>query len=177
MIVLGDRRQEETAGEALVRTLLREHATVIAAHAFHLTGDRGMAEDIVQETMLRAWRNADRLLSRPGSVRWWLLTVARNLAIDRIRWRGKYPAAPGAPETADVHHDHADHIVDAMTVSGALNHLPAVQREVVEQLYFLDRSVEETAKTLGIPPGTVKSRSYYGKQALRGLLADSRAAR
>ncbi|MFD2420663.1 sigma-70 family RNA polymerase sigma factor [Amycolatopsis pigmentata] len=176
MIFLGARRREETAGEALVRALFSEHAAAIAAHAFHLTGDRGMAEDIVQETVLRAWRNADRLLARQGSIRWWLLTVARNLAIDRIRLRGKHPETPDPETTSDVHHDHADHIVDAMTLSGALDHLPAVQREVVEQLYFLDRSVEETARTLGIPPGTVKSRSYYGKQALRGLLADRRAA-
>jgi RNA polymerase sigma-70 factor (ECF subfamily) len=176
MIFLGDRRREETAGEALVRKLFREHATAIAAYAFHLTGDRGLAEDIVQETLLRAWRNADQLAAHTGSMRWWLLTVARNLAIDRIRSRCRYPEVPDPESTADVHHDHADHIVEAMTVSGALDHLPAVQREVVEQLYFLDRSVEETAKTLGIPPGTVKSRSFYGKQALRGLLADCRAA-
>src|SRR3954451_12258968 len=83
--------------ETLIRALYAEHGRSLLAYATRLTGDRAAAEDVVQETLLRAWKHADDLTSGQGSVRGWLLTVARNLITDRARARAVRPA-----EVADV---------------------------------------------------------------------------
>jgi RNA polymerase sigma-70 factor (ECF subfamily) len=136
-----------------------------------LTGDRTGAEDIVQETLVRAWKHADQLVEGKGSVLGWLFTVARNLVTDRARARAVRPA-----EVADigghsaVHGDHSESVVNTLVVREALRQVSAAQRDVVVELYYRGRSVTETARELGIPAGTVKSRSYYALRALRTLI-------
>lgn len=177
MKVLQERGRPETTDDTLVRVLFAEHGQAIFSHVRSMTADSGAAEDIVQETMLRAWRHADRLHPQAGSVRWWLLTVARNLAIDRLRLRKKHPPVADSCGAVGVQRDHADSVVDSLIVLEALGHLPAIHREVVERLYLRGCTVQEVAESLGIPPGTVKSRSHYGIRALRPLLADYWAGR
>ncbi len=138
------------------------------AYATRLLSDRAAAEDVVQEALVRAWRSPDSLVNGRGSVRGWLLTVVRNLVIDRARAKEARPrevaeSASGGPVEAD----HADQVVDSMVVLAALDGLSAEHREVLEQMYLHGCSVAEAAERLGIPPGTVKSRSYYGLRALR----------
>jgi len=138
------------------------------AYATTLTRDRAAAEDVVQEALLRAWRHPDSLVNGKGSVRGWLLTVVRNIVKDQFRARSSRPTEVAeGPVTAAVEDDHADHVVNSMVVVDALNTLSAEHREVLEQIYLLGSTVAEAAKTLGIPPGTVKSRSYYALRALR----------
>ena len=138
------------------------------AYATSLTRDRAAAEDVVQEALLRAWRHPEILVNGKGSVRGWLLTVVRNLVKDQIRARNARPAevAEGPVESA-IEQDHADQVVNSMVVVDALSALSAEHREVLEQVYLLGSTVAEAAKALGIPPGTVKSRSYYALRALR----------
>lgn len=160
--------------EALIAAVYREHGRAMLAYATRLLGDRAAAEDVVQEALIRAWRHPEVLTNGKGSIRGWLLTVVRNLVTDRQRARSARPtevadtAATAAPSA--VVRDHADRVVASVTVLEALEGLSADHRGVLDQLYFQGRSLRETAATLGIPPGTVKSRSYYALQALRRAL-------
>ena len=162
------RVHEQAADEALIRALFEEHGRALLAYASRLTGDRAAAEDVVQETLLRAWRHPESLHNGRGSVRGWLLTVARNIVTDRARARAARPAEVAeSPYSQPVERDHADAVVDSMVVLAAMDRLSEDHREVLVEIYFHGRSVSETAQALGIPPGTVKSRSYYALRALR----------
>ncbi|MFD0368185.1 sigma-70 family RNA polymerase sigma factor [Streptomyces sp. NPDC059071] len=165
---LWPRGRRGATDEALIRTVYEEHGRALLAYATRLTGDRATAEDVVQETLIRAWRHADALVNGKGSVRGWLLTVARNIVIDRQRARAARPAEVAeSPATPPVEDDHADTVVDTMAVLGALDRLSPEHRDVLTELYYRERSVAEAADTLGIPAGTVKSRSHYALKALR----------
>ncbi|WP_405535527.1 sigma-70 family RNA polymerase sigma factor [Streptomyces sp. NBC_00075] len=175
MAALWSRARQRTSDEALIRALYEEHGRALLAYAQRLTGDRGAAEDVVQETLVRAWKNPDSLVNGKGSVRGWLLTVARNIITDRYRAKAARPTevaeSPGRPP---VEKDHADAVVDSMLVMEALDRLSPDHRDVLREIYFQGRSVAEAAKALGIPPGTVKSRSHYALKALREMYADNK---
>ncbi|HEY3559033.1 MAG TPA: sigma-70 family RNA polymerase sigma factor [Kribbella sp.] len=159
--------------ETLIRALYAEHGRSLLAYATRLTGDRAAAEDVVQETLLRAWKHADDLTSGHGSVRGWLLTVARNLITDRARARAVRPAeVADVVDRPPVEVDHSDSVVNTMVVLEALDKVSPEHREVLVQLYYRGRTVSEAAKELGVPPGTVKSRSYYALRALRAVMAE-----
>nr|WP_042191770.1 sigma-70 family RNA polymerase sigma factor [Kibdelosporangium sp. MJ126-NF4]CEL20281.1 RNA polymerase sigma-70 factor, ECF subfamily [Kibdelosporangium sp. MJ126-NF4]CTQ97507.1 RNA polymerase sigma-70 factor, ECF subfamily [Kibdelosporangium sp. MJ126-NF4] len=163
-------RHRQVADEALVRTLFEEHGRAMLAYAQRLTGDRATAEDVVQEALIRAWKHPDALVNGKGSVRGWLLTVVRNLVLDGVRARNARPKEVAeSPLTVAVEKDHADKVVNSLVVLGALEQLPDAHRSVLVEIYVRGQSVSETAETLGIPPGTVKSRSYYALRALRDL--------
>ena len=168
------RTQEEAAAESLVRSLFHEHGAAMMAYAVRLTGDHAAAEDVVQETLVRAWRHADRLSESEGSVRGWLLTVVRNLVYDRTRRRRSRPVEVGelAPE-AVVSNDHSDQVVDTIVVMDALAALPVQHRSVLELVYFKGSTVAEAAEELGIPVGTVKSRTYQAIRLLRKAMSGS----
>jgi RNA polymerase sigma-70 factor (ECF subfamily) len=136
-------------------------------------GDRQRAEDVVQETILRAWRNAHKLNAHgEKSLRPWLVTVARRIAIDGYRAQG------GAREVYDHDldagptrgHDDPDRIVDSIAMTEALRALTQAHREILVETYFQGRTVAEAAQALRIPLGTAKSRLYYALKALRETL-------
>jgi RNA polymerase sigma-70 factor (ECF subfamily) len=157
-----------TPDEALVHAVYQDHGRALLAYATRLTGDRGAAEDVVQETLIRVWRHPEALANGRGSTRGWLLTVARNIITDRIRARASRPQeVPETPDAPPVERDHADRVATSVTVLAALEELSEDHRGVLDQIYFQGRSLGEAASALGIPPGTVKSRSYYALRALR----------
>jgi RNA polymerase sigma-70 factor (ECF subfamily) len=160
--------------DTLVKMLYEEHAGPLLMFVLRLTGgDRQRAEDIVQETLLRAWRNAHRLGAQgQQSLRPWLVTVARRIAIDDHRSASARPAETydreleSFPSTAD----DTDRVLQSMTVSDALRELSQSHREILIETYFRGRTVPEAAEKLNLPLGTAKSRVYYALRALRTAL-------
>jgi RNA polymerase sigma-70 factor (ECF subfamily) len=153
--------------EQVLRALHDEHAPALLGYAMRLTnGDVGRAEDAVQETLLRAWKNPHVLEPDRGSPRPWLFTTLRNVLIDEWRSRSVRPevVTDEPPERATP--DHADAAVQSWLVADALRQLSQQHREVLVECYYRGCSVAQAADRLGVPPGTVKSRTYY---ALRGL--------
>jgi len=160
-----------------VRRLYAEHAGPLFAFVLRLTsGDWQRAEDIVQETLLRAWRHPEALAPERGSPRPWLFAVARRIAVDAHRRRRARPQEIGDGDAVlaqiPAQDDDVDRALDAWLVSDALAALSAPHREVLAQTYFAGRSVAEAARVLGVPPGTVKSRTHYALQALRLALLE-----
>ena len=170
----GEPGRATVADEALLRTLWAEHGGPLLAYATRLTGgDRQRAEDIVQETLLRAWRHPEALRADRGSPRPWLCTVARNIAVDAHRSRQARPPEVG-PDALSVVAvpDDADRVLESWIVADALRTLSAEHRDVIVETYFRGKSVAEAAATLRIPAGTVKSRTYYALRALRLALTE-----
>jgi RNA polymerase sigma-70 factor (ECF subfamily) len=158
----------------LLRALFAEHGDALYAHALRLvSGDRQKAEDLVQETLLRAWRHPEALDPVRGSVRAWLFTTARNLAIDLWRRRSVRVGevvTDVLPE--DLADDETDRTVEAWLIAEALARLSPVHREVLVECFYQGRSVAEAANRLGVPPGTVKSRTHYALRSLRLVLEE-----
>jgi RNA polymerase sigma-70 factor (ECF subfamily) len=170
MVGGSSRRRPIRKDEATVRALYAEHGGAVLAYATKLTRDRATAEDVLQETLVRAWRKADLLVKGRGSVRAWMFTVAHNIVVDRARARAARPVEVGQhPSAEPLADDHADRVVDSIAVLEAIDSLSDEHRGVLVQLYFRGHSVQETAATLGIPPGTVKSRCYHALRALRQI--------
>jgi RNA polymerase sigma-70 factor (ECF subfamily) len=159
--------------EAL-RVVYAEHAGALLAYVRRLLlGDRERAADVVQETMLRAWRTAGVLDPEKPSLRPWLFTVARNIVIDSHRRRSARPPEvdgdvlqhlPGA--------DEIDATLTSLAVTDAMSALCESHRQVLWEVYFRGSKIGEASKTLGIPAGTVKSRTYYALRALRLALEE-----
>jgi RNA polymerase sigma-70 factor (ECF subfamily) len=158
--------------ERLLRTLYTEHGGPLLGYAERLTGgDRQQAEDVVQETLIRAWRNAERL--EAGSARPWLFRVARNIAIDRARARrSRIADAPADVVEAVAGPDDLDSALLAWQIADALRSLSPDHRRVTVEVYYRGRSVAEAADVLGVPRGTVQSRTFYALRALRVALEE-----
>ena len=158
---------------ALMQQLHDEHAAALWGFCLHLTGDPVRAEDVAQETLLRAWQHYEVLDEARGSVRSWLFTVARNIVIDE--WRSKRfqneRATDVVPEPADPV-DQTDALLQSWVVADAITQLSSEHRAVLLECYYRGRSVAEAARRLGIPEGTVKSRTHYALRALRLALEE-----
>ncbi|WP_250009746.1 sigma-70 family RNA polymerase sigma factor [Actinoplanes sp. M2I2] len=175
MLVVVHPRSEADAAvrEQRMCELYAATAAQLRRYLVRLSGRPEDAEDLLQETMLRAWRRVDDLPAGVEARRRWMFTVARNVAIDAVRSMRARPAevygADGVAAAAVP--DETSRLLDRQVLGDTLARLTDRQRAVLVSLYWTDRSVAETAASLGIREGTVRSRSHYALRAVRGLLS------
>ncbi|RDI63129.1 sigma-70 family RNA polymerase sigma factor [Nocardia pseudobrasiliensis] len=156
----------------LLRVLYDQHATALWRYTYSLVGDSGRAEDIVQETLLRAWQRPHVLDQSTASARAWLFTVARNMAVDEhrsARSRREFRTDTPPEQTSP---DQADRALDGWLIADALARLSIDHREVIVRAYYRGLTTQQIAAELAIPEGTVKSRMHYGMRALRSALQE-----
>jgi RNA polymerase sigma-70 factor (ECF subfamily) len=157
-----------------LRALHDEHARALWSYVVGLTGgDRGRAQDVVQETLLRAWRRPAGLEQVGGFGRGWLFTVAKRIVIDEWRSASRRPAVVTDQVPEQFVEDAAQQIVDRLLVRSALRTLSTEHRQVLFERYFRGASVGDAAETLGVPAGTVKSRTHYALHALRQAIDET----
>jgi RNA polymerase sigma-70 factor (ECF subfamily) len=163
-VARGDRRAFEA--------LYRRHVRPVYALALRRLGDRESAEDAVQETFAAVWRSARTYRPERGPAAPWLFSIARNAAVDRLRARialaeptDTADGSPGPPERAEKEWL-------SWRVHRALEELPEAERAVLALAYWGGRSQSEIAGELGIPLGTVKTRTRSGLARLAELLED-----
>ena len=163
------------AEAALMKALYDEHAAVLWRYARRLTSDASRAEDVVQETLLRAWQHPEVIGDTERSARAWLFTVARNMIIDERRsprFRNVVGSLDdsGAPEQAAP--DEVDSTLDRLLIADAMAQMSAEHRAVVERSYYRGWTTAQIAADLDIAEGTVKSRLHYAVRALRLTLQE-----
>ena len=169
------RRREDGA----VRAMYREYGRLVYAVAHRVLRQRELAEEATQQTFVRAWQAADRVdVERDPAP--WLATIAKRAAIDIHRREARRPAAP----LADVdEHDRAvvtlppemDTLDAAWRVRQAIDGLPADEATIVRLQHLDGLTHTDIAEKLGIPVGTVKSRSHRAHRTLAGLLGHLRS--
>jgi RNA polymerase sigma-70 factor, ECF subfamily len=157
--------------------LYERYKTMAYSIAYRITNDTTLAEDVVQEAFLGAWRNATRYVEGRGSVKTWLLSIVHHRAIDAVRRRrattdlpDRDDVPPPALRLPDVWADVSANL-EAQEVRAALAALTDVQREAIELAYFGGLTQVEIAERTGTPLGTVKSRMRLGLLAMRRVLS------
>lgn len=158
--------------EEFMRVLYDRYRPLLQGYVMRLTRDVQWAEDIVQAALVRAWQARDQLNKGEAATRSWLFTAAYRIFIDEYRSRCARPVtlterdigAPGAVA------DEAERLAWSLTLATALSELSEPHREAIVHVYYLHRTIDETADMLGISSGTVKSRLYYALRALRSQL-------
>ena len=158
----------------VLRELHEQHAGALWTYALRLTGDRGQAQNVVQETLLRAWRDPQILDPEYGSQRSWLCTVARDIVIAEWRTTRRRPEVVTGRLPEQSVGDASEPVVKRQLVAAALGRLTQEHRDVLRECFFRGSSVAEAAHALGISPGVVKSRTYYALRALRLAIEEIR---
>jgi RNA polymerase sigma-70 factor, ECF subfamily len=163
--------------DAVVRQLYSRHAEALRGYVQRFCPDRASADDIVQETFIRAWRHLPQLSDDDRPIRPWLFRVARNLLTDADRAARSRPVTVQA-EPADEARDDTglEQVLDRQLVTGALQHLSPAHRAVLVETFYRGGTTATVARQLGIPHGTARSRLHYALQALRQQLQDHDAA-
>ncbi|WP_435210210.1 sigma-70 family RNA polymerase sigma factor [Micromonospora sp. bgisy143] len=146
--------------------LMAEHTQPLLTFVEKLVRDHHLAEDIVQETFIHAWQQGTRVRLVGVPIRDWLTTVARDLAVASLR-----QVAVGRertePEVDVTQPDHADAAVAAAEAVSMLRRLPVEHRAVLLHTYLAGRTTHETARALGVPVRTVRSRHHHALYTLR----------
>ena len=159
-------------------TLYDRYRSMAFGLARRITADDALAEDVVQEAFLGAWRAADRYVTGKGSVRTWLLSIVHHRAIDAVRRRKPASELPAEQEGArtpeplvlpDIWSEVSGNL-DRAAIVAALGTLSEVQREVLELAYFSGLTQVEIAERTGVPLGTVKGRVRLALQGMRRAL-------
>lgn len=161
------------AGDArAAAAFVRRFQSRVYGLALTMLHEPDLAEDVAQETFVRAWRHAATYDARRGRVSTWLLSIARNLAIDRARLRAAIPMDPEvvASELDLAQHDATDDPVERERLRQAVAALPADQRRALVLALYAGRTAREISELDGVPLGTVKTRIRAAMHKLRATL-------
>jgi len=159
--------------DAAIRQLYSHHAKALHGFVERFCPDRASADDIVQETFIRAWRHLPQLSADNRPIRPWLFQVARNLLTDADRAARARPTTVPAQPPEDARDDSGlDQVLDRELVSAALQHLSPAHRTVLIETFYRGGTLATIAGQLGIPHGTARSRLHYALHALRRQLQE-----
>lgn len=161
----------ESADAAGLRVAFLAHGGELYGYARRSLGDPRAAEDVVQETFIRAWRARSRFDTNLGTLRTWLFTIARRVVIDHARARAIRQTEPLPTDIAGAN-DDVENAMVGWQMEEALSRLRPDHRQVLIETYYRGRSGREVAEELGIPEGTVRSRLFYGLRTLRLALEE-----
>jgi RNA polymerase sigma-70 factor (ECF subfamily) len=162
--------------DAVIRELYSHHAKALHGYVGKFCPDRASADDIVQETFIRAWRHLPQLSADDRPVRPWLFRVARNLLIDANRAARARPMTVQEQAAGEIGTDSGlEEILDRQLVSAALAHLSPAHQAVLVETFYRGGTVATVAHELGIPHGTARSRLHYALDALRKQLQQNDA--
>jgi RNA polymerase sigma-70 factor (ECF subfamily) len=157
-------------------SLFMRHNVRIHRFVMRLTGKSSIAEDIVSDVFLDIWRGAAEFSGR-SNVSTWLLGIARNKALSALRRRTEtvldYDAAVELVDDMDDPEVVADRASRGAIVRRCLTRLPPPLREIVDLIYYHEKTVAEVAEIVGIPPGTVKTRMFHARSRLQQLLENA----
>jgi RNA polymerase sigma-70 factor (ECF subfamily) len=173
MAAITDVHADELRGDpdAVIRQLYSHYAKALHGYVEQFCPDRASADDIVQETFIRAWRHLPQLSADDRPVRPWLFRVARNLLIDANRAERARPmTVPGEPAGEIGTDSGLEEILDRELVSAALQHLSPAHQTVLVETFYRGGTMATVARELGIPHGTARSRLHYALDAMRRQL-------
>lgn len=171
------------AGDILaLEALYDRYVALVFSVGLRVLGDRQLAEDVVQDVFLRLWRRPLSYDAARGRFVSWLLSVARNRAIDERRRMARRTrleepgdgTAPEVPGPARFYDPHLEAVLaeERRAVREAMTRLPPAQREVIELAYFAGLTQVQIAAQTGEPLGTVKTRTRLGMRKLRDSLSE-----
>ncbi len=175
MHAITDTSQDGLDGDpdAVISRLYSLYAKALRGYVEQFCPDRASADDIVQETFIRAWRHLPQLSADDRPVRPWLFRVARNLLIDANRATRTRPMTVPGPSAGEAGTDSGmEEILDRQLVSAALQHLSPAHQTVLVETFYRGGTMATVARELGIPHGTARSRLHYALEALRKQLQE-----
>ena len=159
--------------DAAIRQLYSHYAKALHGYVEQFCPDQSSADDIVQETFIRAWRHLPQLSADDRPVRPWLFRVARNLLIDANRAARARPMSAQEQPAGEIGTDSGlDEVLDRQLVSAALQHLSPAHQSVLVETFYRGGTMAAVARELGIPHGTARSRLHYALDAMRTQLQE-----
>jgi RNA polymerase sigma-70 factor (ECF subfamily) len=159
--------------DAAIRQLYSHYAKALHGYVEQFCPDLASADDIVQETFIRAWRHLPQLSVGDRPVRPWLYRVARNLLIDANRAARARPMSTSEQQAVEIGTDSGlDEVLDRQLVAVALQHLSPAHQRVLVETFYQGGTMATVARELGVPHGTARSRLHYALDALRQHLEE-----
>jgi RNA polymerase sigma-70 factor, ECF subfamily len=165
----------ESADAPGLEAAVGAHGGELFGFALRSLRDRGLAEDAVQETFVRAWRARARFDPAKGSMRSWLFAIERHVVIDLVRVRARHDQRRSFVPLVDVpsRGEEMERSTESWHIHEAIKRLRPAHRQVLVEIYYRQRTSAEVAHELAIPEGTVRSRLFYALQSLKSVLEES----
>ena len=159
-----------------MRTLYARHHVRVYRFILRLTNDASLAEDLVSEAFLGAWRQAGRFKSE-SQVSTWLLAIARNKTLSALSRRRDQQLDDDMANSIADPADNVEAMIEAQDrstiIRKCLSQLSSDHREVINLVYYHEKTVEEVAEIIQVPKNTVKTRMFYARKSMEKLLTAS----